>query len=295
MASPEYEAFFATIQSQKTGATPTLEELRQAMDAIAMVVPAPEGTMVEPVDAGGVPAEWVSAPNVTSDRVVLYLHGGGYAIGSPAMVRNFVARLSASADARVLSVDYRLGPEHPFPAAVDDAVIAYHWLVAQGHPPERIAVSGESAGGGLTVAMLLALKQRRDQLPAAAVPISPWFDMEIAGDISEDADKVDGLTRGHLEHFRTWYLGEGDRRAPLANPLHADLDGLPPMLILVGEREILLDDARRFVSKAQDAGINIDLEIVPEMIHIWHLFGPMFPEANAASDRVGAYIRERTA
>lgn len=294
MASPEYENFFATIQAQKTDVTPTLEEFRQAMDAIGMIVPAPEGTIVESVDAGGVPAEWVSAPGVSGDRTILYLHGGGYAIGHPAMVRNFVARISASADARVLSLDYRLGPEHPFPAAVDDAVTAYMWLLAQGVDASKLVVSGESAGGGLTVALLLALKQRREQPPAAAVPISPWFDMEISGDISPESDKVDSLTRRALIAFTSWYLGDGDKRAPLANPLHADLEGLPPMLVLVGEREILLDDAKRFAKKAKEANVDVTLEVVPEMIHIWHLFGPMFPEANEASDRVGAYIRERT-
>jgi acetyl esterase/lipase len=294
MPSPEYEMFAAGVKAQRTDATPTLEELRAGMDAMGMILPVPEGTVVEAVDAGGVPAEWIVAPNASDERVVLYMHGGGYSIGSLGFVRDFCARLSAAADARVLSLDYRQGPEHPFPAAVDDAVAAYRWLVAQGTEPGRIVISGESAGGGLTIALLLALRDAGEPLPAGAVPISPWVDMELSGEISDAANESDILTTRHLELFANWYIGDGDRRHPLANPLYADANGLPPMLILVGEREILLDDARRFAAKAQAAGVDASLEIVPEMIHIWHVFGPMFPEANEASERVAAYARKLT-
>jgi len=290
MASPEYEMFAAGVKAQRTDATPTLEELRAGMQAMGAILPVPEGTTLEAVDAGGVPAEWIVAPNVGDERVVLYMHGGGYSIGCVDFVRDFCARLSAAADARVLSLDYRQGPEHPFPAAVDDAVAAYKWLVAQGTEPGKIVVSGESAGGGLTIALLLALRDAREVLPAGAVPISPWLDMEVAGQISDDANESDLLTVRHLHLFADWYIGDGDRRHPLANPLFADARGLPPMLILVGAREILLDDARRFAAIAPDA----ELEVVPEMIHIWHVFGPMFPEAPAASDRVAEYVRKLT-
>jgi monoterpene epsilon-lactone hydrolase len=294
MASPEYEAFAATVKAQRTDAEPTLEELRAGMDALGMMFPPPDGTIIETVVADGVPAEWVASPDAGDERVVLYLHGGGYAIGCLSMVRNFAARLSAATGARVLSVDYRQGPEDPFPAAVEDAATAYRWLVTQGHAPDTIAVAGESAGGGLTVATLLALRDAGDPLPACAVPISPWFDMEVCGDISERADADDMLRRSHLELFAKWYLSNGDRRAPLANPLYADLAGLPPLLVLVGEREILVDDVRRFDVRAKAAGIDVTTEIVPDMIHIWHLFGGIFPESAEASDRVAAYVRERT-
>ena len=287
--------FAAGIKAQRTDAIPALEELRAAIAAMGQILPVPEGTTVEPVDAGGVRAEWISAPDCGGERVVLYMHGGGYAIGCVDFVRDFCARLSAAADARVLSLDYRQGPEHRFPAAVDDAVAAYRWLLAKGTEPGRIVISGESAGGGLTIALLIALRDAGDPLPAGAVPISPWVDMECKGEVSADALEWDLLRPEHLPAFAGWYLGEdGDPRNPLANPLYADAKGLPPMLVYVGERELLLDDARRFVAKAQDAGVDVTLEIVPEMIHIWHVFGPMFPEAAEASDRVAEYVRRLT-
>src|SRR5438309_3302577 len=158
MVSPQYEMFAAGVKAQRTDATPTLEELRAGMEAMGTVLPAPEGTLVETVDAGGVPAEWIVAPNASDERVVMYMHGGGYSIGCVDFVRDFCARVSAAAEARVLSLDYRQGPEHPFPAAVDDAVAAYRWLVEHGTEPGRIVISGESAGGGLTIALLLALR-----------------------------------------------------------------------------------------------------------------------------------------
>jgi epsilon-lactone hydrolase len=294
MASPNYEMFAAGVKAQRTDATPTLDELRTGMAAMGQILPVPEGTTVERVDAGGIPAEWISAPNTGDERVVLYMHGGGYSIGCVDFVREFCARLSAAADARVLSLDYRQGPEHPFPAPIDDAVAAYRWLIAQGTNPANVVFSGESAGGGLTISLLLALRDAGDPLPAGAVPISPWLDMEAVREMSDEALEWDLLRPEQLVLFAGWFLADGDRRHPLANPLYADPTGLPPMLVLVGGREILLDDARRFTSNAQDAGVDVTLEVVPEMIHIWHVFGPMFPEAVEASDRVASYVRKLT-
>lgn len=294
MPSPQYEMFAAAVKAQRTDATPTLEELRTGFEMTGQMVPPPEDTAFEPVDAGGVPAEWVRAPGVGNERAILYLHGGGYAIGSAFTVRNFVARLSAAVGAPALSIDYRLGPEHPFPAAVEDAVTAYRWLLEQGFEPGQIAVSGESAGGGLTVALLVALRDGGLPLPACAVPISPWLDMELTQQPSREAIEGDLLTMEHLGLFAGWYLNGSDPRHPHANPLYADLTGLPPLLVMVGGHEVLLDDAKRLAERATAAGVDVTLEIAPEMIHIWHLFGPMFPEANEASDRAGAFIRSRT-
>jgi phosphinothricin tripeptide acetyl hydrolase len=284
--------FAAGVRAQRTGVTPTLDELRNGMKAMGQVLPVPEGTTLGPVDAGGVPAEWIYTPNAGGEGVVLYVHGGGYSIGCVDFVRDFCARLSAAADVRVLSVDYRQGPEHPFPAPIDDALTAYRWLLSTGTDPLKIVVSGESAGGCLTIALLLALREAGDPLPAGVVPISPWLDMEGTRHMSDEALEWDILRPEQLRLFANWFLPNGDRRNPLANPLYADPSGLPPMLILVGEREILLDDARRFASNARAAGVDVTLEVVPEMIHIWHVFGPMFPEAGAASDRVAEYVRK---
>jgi phosphinothricin tripeptide acetyl hydrolase len=294
MASPNYEMFAASIKAQRTDAAPNLDELRTGMKAMGQILPITNGATVEPVDAGGVPAEWIAAPDTGGERVVLYMHGGGHAIGCVDFVRDFCSRLSAAADVRVLSLDYRQGPEHPFPAPIDDAVTAYRWLLAQGNDPSKIVISGESAGGHLTIALALALRDGGDPLPAGAVPISPWLDMEGKREISDEALEWDLLRPEQLTAFAGWFLADADPRNPLANPLYADAKGLPPMLVLVGEREILLDDARKFVANAQNAGVDATLEVVPEMIHIWHVFGPMYPEAVEAGERVAEYVRKLT-
>jgi len=295
MASPQYETFAASVAAQRTATLPSLEELRAGMDLLIQTLPAPDGTAVTPVDAGGVPAEWVASARAGEKHVVIHLHGGGYCIGSAASIRNFAGRVSAAAEARVLSVDYRLAPEHPFPAAVSDAVAAYRWVLAQGISPSRISLSGESAGGGLVVALLVALRDAGDPLPACAVPISPWVDMENSGEMSEIARAQDLLRIEHIELFARTYLNGSDPRDPLASPLHADLSGLPPLLVLVGGREILLDDARRLTLRAQEAGVDCTLRIVPEMIHFWNLFGPLFPEATLASEDVAEFVRSHVA
>ena len=295
MASPQYETFAASVAAQRTATLPSLEELRAGMDLLIQTLPAPDGTAVTPVDAGGVPAEWVASARAGEKHVVIHLHGGGYCIGSAASIRNFAGRVSAAAEARVLSVDYRLAPEHPFPAAVSDAVAAYRWVLAQGISPSRISLSGESAGGGLAVALLVALRDAGDPLPACAVPISPWVDMENSGEMSEIARAQDLLRIEHIELFARTYLNGSDPRDPLASPLHADLSGLPPLLVLVGGREILLDDARRLTLRAQEAGVDCTLRIVPEMIHFWNLFGPLFPEAALASEDVAEFVRSHVA
>ncbi|MGH7858978.1 MAG: alpha/beta hydrolase [Candidatus Binatia bacterium] len=293
MASPQFEAFLQASLAQRTDAPPDIAELRAAGDALAQILQPPEGTEVSPTDAAGVPAEWVSVPGVSEDRVIFHLHGGGYCIWSPRPYRNFNGRLSRATDARVLAVDYRLAPEHPHPAAVDDAVTAYRWLLDGGTAPESIAITGDSAGGGLTVATLVALREAGLPLPACAVPVSPWVDMELSGEVSDAAREVDVLSLDHLKVFADAYLAGTDARAPLANPLHADLDGLPPMLVLVGEREVLLDDAKRLIARAKDAGADATLHVAPEMTHIWQMFGGMFPEAEEAVERIASFVNAK--
>ena len=197
--------------------------------ATASVAQAPAGTHLAAADAGGVPAEWVTA-GVADGRVVMYLHGGAYQLGSPATLRHLVALLSAAAQARAFSVDYRLAPEHPFPAAVDDAVAAYRWLLAAGHDPASIAIAGDSAGGGLTLATLVALRDSGDRLPAAAVAMSPWTDLALTGEslrTRADADVM--ITPAGMQQTATLYLAGADPRHPYASPLYADLHGLPPI------------------------------------------------------------------
>jgi acetyl esterase/lipase len=244
------------------------------------------------VGAGGVPAEWVAAPGAAEDRVLLYLHGGGYVIGSMRGYRVFLSRLSRASGGRVLGLEYRLAPESPFPAAVEDAVAAYRWLLAQGVDPKGITIGGDSCGGGLTVATLVALRYLGEPMPAAGVCISPWVDLEgTGGSMSSKADLDPIVQREMLQFMAQLYLGDRDQRTPLASPLYADLRGLPPLLILVGTAETLLDDSTRLAERAKAAGVAVELEVWDDMVHVWPIFAPILPEGQGAIERIGQFIR----
>jgi monoterpene epsilon-lactone hydrolase len=259
------------------------------------LTPTPPDTQVSPVNAGGVAAEWIIAPEAEAERVVLYLHGGGYIYGSIGSYRGWAARLSQLARARVLLLDYRLAPEHPFPAAVDDTVAAYRWLLAEGFAPERVSIGGESAGGGLTVAALLALRDAGDPLPACGVCISPWTDLTLASaSMSSRAETDPFCDRPGLEDMATKYLHGADPRTPLASPLFAELAGLPPLLIQVGDCEVLLDDAAQLAERASAAGVETLYECYAGMTHNFPLFGHILPDGDVAAQRIGGFIRERT-
>jgi acetyl esterase/lipase len=263
---------------------------------LAAKFPVAPDVRYEKVDAAGVPAEWVVAPGAQSERVLLYLHGGGYVIGSINTHRDLAGRLSQAAAARVLLIDYRLAPEHPHPAAVEDATTAYRWLLRHGAIPAHTIIAGDSAGGGLTVATLVALRDAGEALPAAGVCISPWVDLEGIGESMTTKASVDPIVqRQGLVWFANLYLGGANPRTPLAAPLYADLHGLPPLFIHVGTAETLLDDATRLAERAKTAGVDVTLEACEEMIHVWHLFAAMLPEGQQAIERVGAYIRQHTA
>lgn len=270
----------------------TVTERRAAAQSVASQPP--PGTSVDPVDAGGVPAEWVVAPGADSDRVLLYLHGGAYQIGSPGTHRHMVALLSGAAKARVLSVDYRLAPEHPFPAAVDDAVAAYRWLLAAGTDRGVLALAGDSAGGGLALASLVALRDAGEPMPAAAVVMSPWTDLALTGESLRTRADVDVLIKpGGMAETAQAYLAGQDPRHPYASPLYADLHGLPPILIHVGDAEVILDDSTRLAARARAHGVAVTLEVWDEMPHVWHAFAGMLPEADQAIERIGSWLTER--
>jgi monoterpene epsilon-lactone hydrolase len=272
-----------------------VEDLRLGMEIMGSKLPPPDDVAVEHVSAGGVPAEWVTAPGADPGRVMLYLHGGGYAVGSIGTHRGLAGRLAQATAARVLLIDYRLAPEYPFPASVQDATTAYHWLLGEGVKPERLTVAGDSAGGGLTIAALVALRDAGDPLPAAAVCQSPWVDLEGTGESITTKADVDPIVRKELlEQMADWYLAKADPRTPLAAPLYADLHGLPPLLIQVGTAEILLDDAIRLAANARQAGVDVTLEPWEDMIHVWQLFAPMLPEGQQAIDRIGAFVKQHT-
>jgi acetyl esterase/lipase len=241
----------------------------------------------------------VVADQATADQRLLYLHGGGYIICSPATHRDLAGRISQAAGVAVLVLDYRLAPEHPHPAAVDDALAALRWMYDHGpggRAPARAAfVAGDSAGGGLTLATLIAARAAGVRLPNAAVALSAWTDLACTGNTMRTRADVDPMvTEAVLKRMVKDYVPAGDARQPLASPLYADLRGLPPLLMQVGDAEVLLDDTTRVADRARAAGVEVTLEIYPEMIHIFQLFAPILPEGQQAIERIGAFIRAHT-
>jgi len=294
MPSPQHEAIVAMLQSQPLPSEPPSPEvLRAFFEAIASTFPVPDGAKSTPAEMGGVRGEWIEMPESSADRVVFYLHGGGYVIGSVNTHRSLVARIAREARARCFSLEYRLAPENPYPAAVEDAVRAYRGLVASGIAPGRIVIAGDSAGGGLTLATLLSLRDAHDPLPAAAVCLSPWTDLEGTGASHSDPDIHDPMVNlPGLQLMGQLYAG-ASVRDPLASPLHADFLGMPPLYILVGTREMLRDDSLRVADKARAAGVPVLLERGEGLIHVWAMFGDGIPEAADAVKNIGAFIRTR--
>jgi phosphinothricin tripeptide acetyl hydrolase len=272
----------------------TTAERRAQYERAEKVFPTPPDVKVERVSVPAAPAEWLRPPSATPGRVVLYLHGGGYVIGSPRSHRHLAAAIAGAAGASALLLDYRLAPEHPFPAAVEDATAAYRWLLDQAIAPEHIVIAGDSAGGGLTVATLLALREARVPLPAGGVCISPWVDLTCSGASYATKAAADPIVRrASVEEMARAYLGATPPRTPLASPLFADLRGLPPLLIHVGSDEVLLDDAVRLAERAKAGGVDATLEIYDRMIHVWHWFLPMLDEAQTAVEAIGRFVRSR--
>ena len=294
MPGPEIQIVVDMLRANPPIAGGTVEEMRAGMEAMTGAAPLPEDVRFDPVDAGGVPAEWTRAPGASDDRTVLYFHGGGYVLGSVATHRGLTAGISRAAGARVLSVDYRLAPENPYPAAVDDGVVAYRFLMSQGTAPESIAIAGDSAGGGLMMATLLALRAAGEPLPATGVGISPWVDLTLGGDSMDTKAEEDPMVnREALQPMADAYLAGGDARAETASPCFADLAGLPPLLIQVGTAETLLDDARRLADRAKTSGVDVTLEEWEGMVHVWHAFAALLPEGQQAIDRIGEFLADQ--
>lgn len=266
--------------------------VRKMIDANVARVRLPPDIHVEPVVAGGVPGEWITAPGSRADRVVLYLHGGGYVAGSPRSHRALTAALSRSARARVLALDYRLAPEHPFPAALDDACAAFAWLIGQGLSARRIAVGGDSAGGGLSAALLVRLRDEGQPLPGAGFLLSPWTDLAATGESVRSKAALDPMLVGDIAAYGSFYVGPGgDPFHPLISPLHADLRGLPPLLIQVGTHEVLHDDSVRLARRLREAEGKVVLEVWDGMIHVFQAFPGFLPEARRAIARIGEFLR----
>jgi monoterpene epsilon-lactone hydrolase len=290
MADPEIEAVREILSSSPRPAD--LAARRARLDALGARYEVPSDVQVQPVRANGVPAEWTQTPEADVDRVIMFLHGGGYVSGSIASHRHMLAETGRQARARTFAIDYRLAPEHPFPAALDDAVAAYGFLLASGYRPENIALAGESAGGGLALATAVTLRDTGVALPACLWCSSPWVDLTASGASMATKAPVDPLIqKPYLLELAACYLNGASPLAPLASPLHADLRGLPPMLIQVGSAETLLDDAVRLAGVAGAADVSVTLQIWPDMIHAWHLFYQQVAAGRRALVSVGAFVR----
>lgn len=269
----------------------TLAESRAKFRDMERLVPYPaRGTETLHIDAGGVPADHIRRPASLAGRYVLYLHGGGYRVGSPVTYRHFTWRIADAVQAHVLIIRYRLAPEHPFPAALDDAVAAYRWLLQQG--AREIVVMGDSAGGGLTLALLMRLRDEGLALPHAAVAMSPWTDLALTGaSLKENAAADPMLNAGDIPTAAADYLAGADPRNPYASPLYGDPTGLPPVLIQVGSDEVLRDDATRMAEKLRAANPQSELQVWPLMPHVWQAYTSVLPEARAAVADIGDFVR----
>jgi len=270
----------------------TAAEARRVMESAAPVMP--PGVTFEPGDVGGVPGEWARAAGHAPTRPLLYLHGGGYIACSPKTYRS-VTGAYAKLGFAVFAPDYRLAPEHPFPAAVEDAHAAWDGLVALGHAPEKLVISGDSAGGGLALALLLSLRSKGQALPAAAALFSPWTDLAATGgSVRKNQSREAVLWGPGLRDAAALYLGAIDPQTPLASPLYADLTGLPPLLIHCGTREVLLDDSLRLAERARAAGVHVELRLWPVVPHVWQLVS-FVPEAGESMRLASAFLQAAAA
>jgi epsilon-lactone hydrolase len=299
MASRELKLVIQLCRLSRRNHGPTitrlgrLAELRAEYEDIASRSPLPDDIAYRSVGAGGVSAEWLSGADTDDNRAILYLHGGCYTSGSVETHRDLMTRLVVATSIRVLGLNYRLAPVHPFPAALEDAAAAYRCLLQLGLEPRRIAIAGDSAGAGLALATTIAVRDEGLPLPGAIVCLSPWVDLALTGESMETKAREDPIvSREMLSGWGKFYLGDRDPRTPLASPLYADLSQLPPMLIQVGSSEVLLDDATRLAERASAVGVDTVLEVWHEMIHVWQIFAPILPEARQAIERIGKFIRK---
>ena len=253
----------------------------------------PAGVTRETVTADGVRCEWLIPEQSSSDHVLLYLHGGGFVYGVTNLHREMVGQLARLTGLRVLMVDYRLAPEYPFPAALDDCTAVYRWLIKQGIDPKKIVVAGDSAGGNLTLTTMIRLRDAGDPLPAGAACLSPATDLTVREELEQRRDPV--LHRRALYAFRTAYVADQDCTDPLLSPVYGDLHGLPPLLIHAGEDEVLCADSIRLAEAAEKAGVQVRLEVYPRMWHVWHLYYATLPQASQAVEEIAQFLKAQLA
>ena len=300
MPSDAYNAALAAMKERMAEAAgappPDLATTRAGFEQGYSSMPIPDEVSFEPVDAGGVAAEWVTPPEVVGNRAIVYLHGGGYVVGNLNTHRHVVSRLALGAKARLLNVDYRLAPENPYPAALDDAMAAWQWHLANKGEAAHTAISGDSAGGGLAIALCMRLRDEGLPQPACAAPISPWTDLTFSGDsMTERADR-DPLLAGAdaLSGMVMAYSATVDATQPYISPVFGTFDNLPPMMIQVGTEEVLYDDSTRVVKAIENANGSVEFRPWQDMMHVWHLLAGVAPEAEEGIAELAAYIAEQT-
>ena len=271
----------------------TIDQLRKETETAGSLIPLPKNIKYKRVAAGNVDAEWITCGEVNKNKIFLFMHGGGYYRGSVAATRATVARISAEAKVKCLSIEYRLAPENPFPAAIDDTYSAYQWLVNEGISPKHIIVSGQSAGGGLCLALLLKIKENNISQPLGAVALSPWTDLSQSGKTMIKNEKIDPvINKKYLDRFAKLYFPDLKNMSHLASPIIGDLSGLPDILIQVGSAETMLDDSTRFYEKAKKANVNAKLEIWENMFHGWHSNAHILKDAENAIVSIGKFCRK---
>ena len=271
----------------------TINQLREETKTAGALIPLPDNTKFERILAGNVYAEWITCGDVDINKTFMFIHGGGYYRGSIAATRATVARISAEAKVRCLSIEYRLAPEHPFPAAIDDTYTAYNWLLKEGMDPKNIIVSGQSAGGGLCLALLLKIKENNGFQPKGAVAISPWTDLSQSGKTMITNANIDPvISKKYLDRMANLYLSQASNILPLASPLYGDLSGLPNLLVQVGSAETMLDDSKRFVERAKHANVDVQIEIWENMFHGWHGSAHILKDAEEAIKSIGVFCRK---
>ncbi len=294
MASDEMKAVIEMMRSQEGIAAEgiSLQERRDGMEEMQAAIPVPEDIVTKEVDIDGVPGLWVEAPGARDSAYVIYYHGGGYVMGSLSTHKELMGRISRSCKARVLGVDYRLAPEHVYPAAVEDGVKSYEWLLAQDADPASVMLAGDSAGGGLTLATLLALKEKGGHMPAGGILLSPWTDLTASGESATSRAEADPMiTMSALLEIAKTYYADSNPKDPLISPVFADLSGLPPLLIQVGDAEVLLDDASRLADNAMAAGVSVQYQVWEEAFHVFQAM-PQLPESADALEKIARFYRD---
>lgn len=295
MASAEYEAFYQRMISRfQTGMNSyqAMQDIRAGFEQLLSGYPPDEDVAFEDFTIKQIQATRCAHSTADKTHVILFFHGGGYNAGSNVSHRDLMGRISKASQFPVIGIDYRLAPEHPYPAALEDAYNAYQYLL-QNHQPSEIILAGASAGGGLILSLLLQLKEQRLPMPAGAVCICPWVDLAMTCRSIQTNDGKDIISKSRLESSVILYCGSQDTKDPFISPLYGDLSGLPPLMIQIGERELLLDEAKSLAKKAKEKGVKVDFEVWPEMCHTWHLFAREIPEGRQAIDKIGSWMRQK--